>query len=312
MSKVQLKTCSVCGDEKKAKKDFNTNGIGAVRRAACIECEKKRKRKGRQAKKDRLVSEADESVDGDADEEQGNLQAIRVPDSKDSVILEIGDIHHPFQHQDYLDFLCAVRDEYQPDFVCCLGDEIDGHALSDYVHDPDGMSPGDEHAAALKGLHRMYKEFEEVYVCESNHTERPFKRAYKAGIPKRFLRDYAEILEAPSGWRWAEAWIIDETYHEHGESFGGYLGALKHAEKNLMSTWIGHNHSSAGVLYMQTPSGLLFGANAGCLVNRKKYAFAYTKHDKAKPVIAAGVSIERQPRIHTMRMDKHARWIGKL
>jgi len=180
------------------------------------------------------------------------------------------------------------------------------------VHDPDGKSAGDEHIAALKGLHKLYKIFPSALVCESNHTERPFKRAYKAGIPSRFLKSYAEILEAPKHWHWADHWIADGIRFEHGESYGGRNGAILSAEKNMRSTVIGHIHSFAGIQYFRSPERQIFGFNVGCLIDEKQYSFSYAKTMKARPSLGVGVIRNGVPHWYPMELTARGRWTGNF
>jgi LmbE family N-acetylglucosaminyl deacetylase len=58
------------------------------------------------------------------------------------VVMAIGDLHYPFAHTDHLEFLKAVQKLYKPTQIVCMGDEIDGAAISNYDPNPDGYSPG--------------------------------------------------------------------------------------------------------------------------------------------------------------------------
>jgi hypothetical protein len=227
-------------------------------------------------------------------------------------VLVIPDTQYPFAHEDSFDFLSAVKRKYKPTKVVHIGDEADFHALGDWDHDPDGMSPGDELRAALADMKKLYSIFPEVMACTSNHTARPFRRAFKHGIPAAFLRDYHEFLQAPSGWRWADYWEIDGVKYEHGEGQSGALGALKAALGNMQSTVIGHLHSFAGITYNANPKFLIFGFNVGCLIDRKKYAFAYGKNMKNKPILGAGIVNKGIPVFVPMLLNKKGKWVGRL
>jgi hypothetical protein len=194
----------------------------------------------------------------------------------------------------------------------CLGDELDMHAMSQHDHDPDGRSAGDEHAAGLAGLRPFYDTFPDVDVAYSNHTARPFRRAAKFGIPSVYLKTYAEFLEAPKGWRWAEAIEVDNVRYFHGEGYGGALGALKAAQASMQPVVIGHLHSFAGCLFNANPKYLFWGMNAGCLIDRHAYAFAYAKNSPAKPILGCGVVREGVPTFVPMMLDKAGRWTGDL
>lgn len=224
----------------------------------------------------------------------------------------IPDIHSPFHHQDTFDFLQYLKERYNPDTIICLGDEVDFHTLSKWSADPDGFSAGHEYANALIALDTLYKMFPVVKACTSNHTIRPYKRASDAGIPSLMLKGYSEMLMAPPGWEWRDRWVIDNIVFEHGEMLSGQSAAITAARHNMMSTVIGHIHSFAGITYLSSMDQIIFGFNAGCLIDRNKYAFAYGQKIRNKPIIGAGVIRFGIPYFVPMRMNEGGRWIGKI
>lgn len=232
--------------------------------------------------------------------------------SKKHTVLVIPDTQFPFGHPDTFAFLKAVDAKYKPNEFVHIGDEVDLHALSNFEHDPDGYSAGHELKAALKDMHKLYKMFPNMKVCTSNHTARPFRKAYKHGIPRAFLKDYHEFMEAPKGWEWAEKWEIDGVIYEHGEGQTGVNGAIKAALGNMQSTVIGHLHAFAGIQWSANPRHLIFGFNVGCLIDNKAYAFAYGKTFKNKPIIGCGVVIKGIPVFVPMLLNKRGRWVGSL
>lgn len=229
-----------------------------------------------------------------------------------NVIQIIPDTQAPFHHPDTIAFLKAVNKKYKPNHMVHIGDEVDFHALGDWDHDPDGMSAGDELTAAVGFMKKLYKAFPKMKVCTSNHTARPFRRAFKHGIPKAFLRDYHEFLKAPKGWKWADKWEIDGILFEHGEGQSGKDGAINAAKGNMQSTVIGHIHAFAGIQWAANPRFLYFGFNVGCLIDRHAYAFVYGAKMKNKPILGCGVIINRIPQFVPMLLNKRGRWVGKL
>jgi hypothetical protein len=226
-------------------------------------------------------------------------------------VLAIPDYHAPFNHKDAYDFLVWVKRKYQPNKVVCLGDEADMHALSDYDHDPDGYSAGQELEKSIEELEKLYALFPNVMVCTSNHTARPFRKALKFGIPKAYLRDYHEFLRAPKGWSWADHWEVDGIRYEHGEGQSGPMGALKSALGNMQSTVIGHIHSHAGIMFSANEKHLVYGFNVGCLIDRQAYAMAYGKHHKSKPILGCGIITKGIPEFVPMLLDSRGRWVGR-
>lgn len=227
-------------------------------------------------------------------------------------VMAIPDMHIPFHHEDFFTFLLAMKRKYKPDEIVCLGDEVDFHGISMHDHDPDGLSPGDELKAARPYLAWLFKHFPKVKVCTSNHTSLPYRRAFKFGLPRAFLKSYSGFLEAPEGWQWADEWVVDNVVYEHGEAFAGQQGAIKSANANMQSTVIGHIHAFAGIQYSANQKHLIFGFNVGCGIDKDKYAFAYGKKFKAKPIIGAGIIDDGIPTFVPMLLGKNKRWIGRL
>jgi hypothetical protein len=232
------------------------------------------------------------------------------PASGDSVVLAIPDMHHPFCHPDALEFLKAVRDKYQVNKVICMGDEIDAHAFSRYPMDPDGLTAGKEIQVAKETLIPFYREFPDVMICESNHTVRPWKKAFDAGLPRSFLPTYAAILDAPDGWRWQSRWEVDGVIYIHGDAGrSGQYAHIHYVKAFKRSVAIGHIHSYAGVNY----EGSHFGINTGCLIDKEAYAFKYAKNAAINVNLGCGIIINGEHAYFIpMLTDEGNRWTGKL
>lgn len=230
-------------------------------------------------------------------------------------VLVISDLQAPFMHRDAVDFLRWLHQSQRRwDEVVCIGDEVDFHAISSYVHDPDGYSPGHELKAAIEALRPIYRLFPRVRVCISNHTSRPFRLAMEAGMPHAFLKGYRELLRAPGGWEWRPYWVIDGVRYEHGDAFGGGSGQsvlTRAAVLNGRSTVFGHFHANAGIHYTSSPESLLFSFNVGCLIDRQSYAFAHAVGSKRRPILGTGTVIDGVPTFHAMLLDKRGRWVSR-
>lgn len=228
-------------------------------------------------------------------------------------VLVISDLQAPFQHKDSIAFLEAVAGEHNPTRIICIGDEVDYHAISDYDHDPDGYSAGHELVQALKFMRKLYELFPNCDSVISNHTSRPFRKAYKHGIPVALMRTYKEALEAPDGWNWHDYIVIDDVRYEHGDAIGGGgATAMKRFPlRNGQSTVFGHFHAHAGVIWQANPRQLMFGMNVGCLINRKAYAFKYWRAPE-RPIISVGMVKKGIPTLIPMQLKNGGRWTRKL
>lgn len=215
-------------------------------------------------------------------------------------ILVMPDLQIPFQHRGALAFLCRLRDKYKPDVVVNVGDEVDNCALSRYPKDPNGESAGTELRRARAVLKRYYEEFPDVLLCESNHRDRLYKRAYEAGIPKEYLADVHDYLKAPDGWEWKKSWTVDGIVFEHGDRASGASTGEKLIDANHASTVYGHHHNAAGIQYRKVGKKILFSMNVGCLIDETSYAMSYTRDNRKKPVLSAGVIVDGVPHLVPM------------
>jgi hypothetical protein len=227
-------------------------------------------------------------------------------------ILVVSDVHSPHIHTDALKFLQAVKAKYKPDAVVFSGDEVDYHALSFHDSDPDLDSAGAELEKAIEQLGPFYKLFPEAHIMESNHGSMVLRKGIAHGLPKKVLRSYNEILEAPKTWKWVNDLILHTSlgpvYFCHGKT--SVAGRL--ASQYGMSCVQGHFHEKAQITYISTPHSLIFDMHVACLINDKSRAFAYNKINPKRPIISIAVIVNGIPQLIPMVLNQNGRWIGKL
>ena len=228
-------------------------------------------------------------------------------------VLCISDLHCPYQHPDTIAFLTAIKKKYQPDRVVCLGDEVDAHAISYHESDPDLASAGHELDQAIKALQPIYNLFPKVDIIDSNHGSLAFRKAKTAGLPKKYLREYRDILDAPDGWKWHDSLMItlsdgQQCFFHHGLK----ANPVQVSREYSVNVVQGHFHSTATIAYASTPYKLLWGMNVGCSIDTHSLAFAYNKTTLARPIISHGIIVDGQPRLLPMILTKASRWCGKV
>ena len=227
-------------------------------------------------------------------------------------ILVLSDMHHPYAHPDTLPFLKALKSKYKPTDVVCIGDEADFHDSSFHDSDPDLDSAGIELEKAIKSLKPIYKLFPKVIVVESNHGSMVMRKALVGKIPRKAIKSYNDILDAPKGWKWVFDVILKTplgpVYFCHGKS--GSPGRL--ASQYGMSCVQGHFHEKAQIQYISTPEKLMFDAHTGCLANDKSLALGYNKINPKRPIVSLLVIENGIPHIIPMVLSKNGRWIGSL
>jgi hypothetical protein len=222
-----------------------------------------------------------------------------------SRILFISDMHIPYHHPGLLPFLEGLKTRYEPTRVICLGDEIDAHAMSFHDSDADLFSAGDELQAALPTLKEIEKMFPVMDIIDSNHGSMVYRKAKTHGIPRRYIRDYNEVLEVGDGWQWhmdlvldMSSWDVPDVYVHHGKS----AQAVKTSQAMSMSHVCGHFHEAFGITYWANPKGLYYGMNCGCLIQDKSLAFAYNRTNLKRPIVGSGLIIEGIPVLEAMKL----------
>ena len=228
-------------------------------------------------------------------------------------VLIISDLHTPYNHQDLVPFLAAVKRKYKPTSVVCVGDETDKHAMSFHDSDPDLLSAGDELVESIKILKKLYKMFPVVKLVDSNHGSMHYRRGKAHGISRKYLRDYNDILEAPRGWTWESHVTLklpngQQVFITHGMKKNG----KQLAESMGMNVIQGHFHSEYNIQYASNPNQILWSMMVGCLIDDTSMAFAYNKITPGRPIIGVGVIKDSKPELVPMVLDKRGRWIGTL
>lgn len=224
-------------------------------------------------------------------------------------VLCISDTHCPFNHPDTVPFLKAVAKKYHPDLVVHLGDEVDHHAMSFHDSDPDLPSAGDELKTAIKALQPLYKLFPKVHLLDSNHGSMVYRKGKYHGIPRKYLRDYGDILAAPKGWVWSMDLVVQCTngaavYFHHSKG----SDILKISQQMGMCVVQGHNHNNFEIRYWGNPASLLWGMQVGCSIDDAALAFAYNKLTTKRPVIGHAVILNGLPKLLPMVLTSKGRW----
>lgn len=198
-------------------------------------------------------------------------------------VLVIGDLHCPFTLKKYLRFCKNVDRRMSCNGVVFIGDVIDNHYSSYHETDPDGFSAGEELDRAISEIQKWYKAFPEAHVCIGNHDRLVHRKAYSAGISKRWIRDYNEMFEAP-GWKFVESVCIDNVVYCHGDG----KKAIQRAKQDMQSVVQGHWHSECYVQWHTGAKCKVFGMQVGNGIDKDSYAMAYGKYGP-HPAIGCGV-----------------------
>lgn len=209
-------------------------------------------------------------------------------------VLVIGDLHEPFCLDGYLEFCIDTYNKYQCNKVVFIGDVIDNHYSSYHETDADGMGGGQELELAISKLAEWYKAFPNAHVTIGNHDRLIMRKAQTSAVPKKWIKDYKEVLEVPN-WEFVNRVVIDNVQYIHGEA-----GTAKvKCKAEMMSTVQGHLHTQAYTEWFVGANFKVFGMQVGCGIDHESYAMAYAKAGK-KPVIGCGVVIDGKQSINVL------------
>ena len=200
-------------------------------------------------------------------------------------VLAIGDIHAPFELEDYLKHCKETYENYNCNKVVFIGDIIDNHYSSYHETDADGLGGLDELELAIERIAKWYKAFPNADITIGNHDRIIMRKAQTSNIPTRWIKEYKDVLNTPN-WNFTDRVVYDNVQYIHGE--GGTAHAKCRAD--MMSTVQGHLHTQCYVQHFVGQNYKIFGMQIGCGIDHDNYAMGYAKRGK-KPAIACGVVI---------------------
>lgn len=215
-------------------------------------------------------------------------------------VIFIPDLHAPFIKEGVLDFIKEIKAKYHCGKVIFAGDVVDGHAWSYHEHDPDGMSVGHELEAAIEQLQPWYEAFPNAISLMGNHDLLIQRKGRTAGLSKRFIKDFGDVIQAPKGWEFKIEHFQDNVLYKHGN----VGNAFKVAQQSRISTCQGHFHAETFVQWSVSEKDAIFGMQVGWGADRDAYAFDYGKPFAKKPIISTGVILDngRTPIVELMRL----------
>ena len=215
---------------------------------------------------------------------------------KESRILVIGDLHCPFDLDEYFDFCKQTYEKWNCNQTILIGDVIDNHyssyhetSISDEL-----LTGGQELELAIERLQRYYKEFPIADVIIGNHDRLIMRKSQTSSIPKKWIKSYTDVLEVPT-WNFTERIEYDGVQYIHGEA----STARTKSKADMQSTVQGHLHTQAYSEFSVGRNFKIFGTQTGCGIDFDSYAMAYAKAGK-KPAIGCAVILGGHTPINCM------------
>ena len=228
--------------------------------------------------------------------------------TKNAVVYCLSDPHFPYHHIDSFDFHRAVKKKYRPDRIICLGDELDNHKGSYHEHIPDLPSWEDELQKGIDCIRELESIFPKMDVMESNHGSLWFRKASTAGLPRRLLKSYEDVM-GTKDWKWHFDLTIklsngQPCYFHHSKS----ADILKASQALGMCAVFGHHHNKFDIRYWGSSLGLFWGMQLSCMADKDSLAQSYGRNNLMRPIVGNGIIINGQPKLLPMVLNKRGRW----
>lgn len=203
-------------------------------------------------------------------------------------VLVIGDLHEPFCLDGYLEHCRKIQEDLDCGTVIFIGDIIDSHYSSFHGTDPDGFGAGEELERAIAKIANWYQVFPEAKVCLGNHDLIIMRKAFAAGVSKKWIKGLDEVLETPD-WEYDIEFEINGVLYTHGTGTSGDKAAYNKALNKRMSVVQGHLHTTANIQYNVSNKDIIFAMQIGCGIDDRAYAFSYAAGNTKKSIISCGV-----------------------
>lgn len=242
------------------------------------------------------------------------LASGTVPAVGRTVDLIISDTQFPFHHQNTMDFLAAVKEEFKPTRIFHVGDLVDSYRLSFHEQDPTAPSLTQEMEAVQEAVADLAELFPTMYIAEGNHDMRLYRSAAKAGIPRGMVRGLNELIGAPSTWYWRPKWDIEFSNGERATMVHncGHKDAIKGVQSYGQSIIQGHYATQSVIQYVSNRDKLMWGMTVGASIDDEAVCFAYNKLDIRRPILSHAIVENGVPRLLPMKLDRNARWVGTV
>jgi len=230
----------------------------------------------------------------------------------DQSVLIISDLHKPYSHPDAIPFLKAIKENYKPEIIINVGDELDKHAVSFHNSESSLFNADKELERAIEGIQELRDLFPKMFLCESNHGSMVYRRLKAEGIPIRNLKPLHELYDTPS-WSWHHEIMIETHLGKVVIVHGKTSSKNKLASEFGCSAIQGHFHSLFEITWHQSVHSSRFNMIVGCLIDSDSMAFAYGKNFTKRPILGVGWLNELgEPSLIRMQLDSNGRWNGKL
>lgn len=229
-------------------------------------------------------------------------------------IICISDTHFPYHHRDTFIFLRAVRDDYDINSVCHVGDVVDNHYPSFHEMEAGCLGGDEELREARIACRKLEEIFPVMKIALGNHDLLPKRKANAANIPLDWVNDPNTVYELEGGWDWSTSHYIPygdnlKFLLVHSVGINLKVNAMRYSHSSVQ----GHHHSTFGIYYNKDIDVTRWAMGTGCLIDPDSPAFSYDKKNVvSRPILGLGAVIEETPMTIPMTLTKSGRWNKRL
>ncbi len=175
------------------------------------------------------------------------------------------DPHFPYADWPLIHSALAFLEDWGPDLILLLGDQVDFYSISSYSQDPKRKDTVQSDIDSVIPFLEMIDDFKsDVIVFQGNHEER-MDRLIKthSGLSDLRSLSFPNLFKIPERWRWAGSQVhyqIGDLLFLHGDLAGrGYASknpATSMVAKLRSNCLFGHVHrfdSHIGTMYDGSP-----------------------------------------------------------
>lgn len=228
-------------------------------------------------------------------------------------ILLFSDTHAPYHHKDTIPFISAIKKEYDINGIYHLGDEIDNHYLNFHSKEQTILNPVGERTGAIKFLRQLQDLFPKMDLVKSNHGDLSQRKAQAIGLLPDDIVSRKVRLGIESDWNWHENLTFKLPNRQPVYITHNYKANALQASKDIGCSLVqGHQHTKCSLQFWNSHSGVNFGLQLPCLIDKHSHAFNYINPFRGSILLGAAVIINCIPKIIPLIEEKSGAWNRKI
>ena len=211
-----------------------------------------------------------------------NIEKKRI-DITDKTTLIFGDVHFPFENDNFFNYLKYMLKEFKPEVVLITGDLIDFNLINFHDKEMDIYNPYNEIEQIIEKTRELRYILEsngvkEVYMVLGNHDMLPFRQFNRNLLPYQFMKPFDELFNIKN-------WIISDRFFIKLNNLNGLM--IHNISTNPINKMSrigdfliqGHYHTNQRLQFIENiDNKMKFILEPGCNVDEFSSVFNYQKN----------------------------------